>query len=179
MLIKITFSVSRVTSVMLCVNLLSLSNAWEALVMVDVKWGQSESRLPSRTPTSHQSSFGKLELRIYTMCFLLSDQERAQELSSGINFQIMMKLSAFVDINYTGTTIDEASFSLCFTGFAIAAGFLNAIFLKVTFSSPSIFSDMRLVKTNLEISLCSYVIQFPDSIRKIDKEKNDIPLKTK
>lgn len=63
--------------------------------MADVKGEKSQSHLSSPTPTSHQTSFGKLELRIYTVCFLLSDQERAQDLSSEIYFQIMMKLLAF------------------------------------------------------------------------------------
>ena len=83
-------------------------------------------------------------------------------------------------MNYMGTTIHEASFSLCCMVFIIAAGFLNVIFLKVKFfPPPSIFSDMKLVRTNLDIFLCSCVIQFPDPIRKIDKEKNNIPLTTK
>ena len=76
-----------------------------------------------------------------------------------------------VDINYTGTTTDRAAFSLCCLVFVIAAGFLSVIFLKVRFSPPSRVSDMKLVRTNLDISLCSCIIQFPDSIRKVDKEK--------
>lgn len=70
-----------------------------------------------------------------------------------------------------GTTIDEASFSPCCVVFITAAGFLNAIFLKVKYSSPSIFGDTKLVRTNLDISLCSCIIHFPDPIREIDKEE--------
>lgn len=70
-----------------------------------------------------------------------------------------------------GTTIDGASFSLCCPVFVIAAGFLSVIFLKVRFSPPSRVSDMKFVRTNLDVSLCSCIIQFPDSIRKVDKEK--------
>lgn len=53
----------------------------------------------------------------------------------------------------------------------MAAEFLDVIFLKVKFSSPGIFGDMKRVRTNLDISLYSCIIQFPGSIRKIDKEK--------
>lgn len=63
--------------------------------------------------------------------------------------------------------------------FIIAAGFLNVIFLKVKYSSPSIFGDMKLVRTNLDISLCSCIIHFPDCIREIDKEEKNVPLTTK
>lgn len=84
-----------------------------------------------------------------------------------------------VDINYTGITIDEASFSLCCTVFILAAGFLNVIFLQVKFSSPGIFNDMKLVRTHLNIPLYSCIIQFPDSIRKIDKEKKQYIINNK
>ena len=70
-----------------------------------------------------------------------------------------------------GTTIDQASFSLWCLVFVIAAGFLSVIFLKVKFSPPSRVSDMKLVRTNLDISLCSCIIQFPDSIRKVVEEE--------
>lgn len=63
--------------------------------------------------------------------------------------------------------------------FIIAAGFLIVIVLKVKFPSPSIFSDMKLVRTNLDISLRSCIIQFPDSIRKTDKKKSNTPLTKK
>lgn len=38
---------------------------------------------------------------------------------------------------------------------------------------------MKLVRTNLSIPLYPRIIQFPDSIRKINTEKNNIPLTTK
>lgn len=38
---------------------------------------------------------------------------------------------------------------------------------------------MKLVSTNLNTPLYSRIIQFPDSIRKIDKEKSNIPLTIK
>lgn len=63
--------------------------------MADVKGEPPETQLSFPTPTAHQSSPGKWELRIHIACILLSDQERAQDVSSEIYFQIMMKLLAF------------------------------------------------------------------------------------
>lgn len=129
-------------------------------------------------PPPTKRSFGNWKFIQHASFYQIRREPKISQLK--FTFRSWWSYWLSVDINYMGTTIHEASFSLCCMDFIIAAGFLNVIFLKVKFSPPpSILSDMKLVRTNLDIFLCSCVIQFPDPIRKIDKEKNNIPLTTK
>lgn len=108
---------------------------------------------------------------MYTACFFYPIRRETKISQVKFTFRSWWSYWLSVDINYTGTTLEDTSFSLCWMTFIIAAGFLNVIFLKVKFSSLNIFRDMKLVRMNLDISLCSFIIWFQDSIRKIDVEK--------
>lgn len=141
--------------------------------MADVKWEQWKLRLSFPTPTSLQSASGKFRLRIYTEEFMLPSigpQESPRPLKWNL-LSHQDEVIGFLLTYVTQVPQQTKHRFLCAAVFIMAAGFLDVIFLKVKFSSPGTFSDMKLVRTNLDISLYSCISQFPGSIRKLDKEK--------
>lgn len=139
----------------------------------------SQSRRWSPSPTSHQVLLGSWswEFTQHASCCQIRKETEISQVK--FPFRPWWSYWRSVDINYTGISLDAASFSLCCTVFIIAAAFPGVISLKVKFSSAGIVSDMKLVRTNLDTPLYSRIIQFPNPIRKMDKEKSNIPLTIK
>lgn len=172
MLITAIFSISRVTSVMFLHKscLCQMPGSLQPWLM----WSESPQRtICAPFPPSSTKLLSEVGTEnLYRMLASFHQSRSAPKFSPAkFTFRSWWSYWFSVDINYMDTTIDEASFSLHLTVCVIAPGFLDVIFLKVNFSPPSIFSDMKLVRTNLDISLCSCIIQFPGSIKKTDKEK--------